>query len=352
MVHDSLGGPASAGLACHASPPPPDSDMLAAYHRLSIYEVRGVMTLLTQDSLATDARDRPLPIVRTRCDGQTIKFSQRTADGHEFESVIVPMGEPGNAWRTLCVSSQVGCARACTFCQTGRMGLIRNLTVDEIVGQADAARQKFGVSIRNVVFMGMGEPMDNLDNVVAAIRQFHEDRRNQIARRRITVSTAGRCDGIRRLGQLGWKRMGLAVSLNAPNDDIRSQIMPINKSDPMDKLRAAIADYPIRAGGHVLIEYVLIAGLNDRPDHARQLAEYLRGLPTCVNLIPYNPCDGIDYRTPGAEVVDEFQQILMAAGQLAFRRNTKGRNALGACGQLGHPPPQVASSGQPLKVIS
>lgn len=309
------------------------------------------MTLLTQQPLTTDDHTDALPIVQTRTDGQTIKFTQRTHDGHEFEAVIIPMGKPDNAWRTLCVSSQVGCARACTFCQTGRMGLIRNLTVDEIVGQADAARREFDVSIRNVVFMGMGEPMDNLDNVIPAIKRFHEDRENQIARRRITVSTAGRCDGIRRLGLLGWKRMGLAVSLNAPNDDIRSQIMPINKTDPMDKLRVAIADYPIRAGGHILIEYVLIAGLNDQPDHARQLADYLRGLPTCVNLIPFNPCDGIDYRTPDAETVDEFQQILMAAGRLAFRRNTKGIEALGACGQLGHPQPQ-ASSAVPLMVIS
>ena len=242
--------------------------------------MRDLMTLMPQQSLTSDQCAPPLPIVRTRRDGQTIKFTQRTHDGHEFEAVIVPMGEPDNAWRTLCVSSQVGCARACTFCQTGRMGLIRNLTVDEIVGQADAAREGFGAPIRNVVFMGMGEPMDNLDNVIPAITRFHEDRENQIARRRITVSTAGRCDGIRRLGRLGWKRMGLAVSLNAPNDDIRSQIMPINKTDPMDQLRAAIADYPIRAGGHVLIEYVLIAGINDQPDHARQLADYLRGLPT------------------------------------------------------------------------
>lgn len=309
------------------------------------------MTLLNQHPLTTGPGARPLPIVQTRTDGPTIKFTQRTHDGHEFESVIIPMGKPDNAWNTLCVSSQVGCARACTFCQTGRMGLIRNLTVDEILGQAHAAREAFAAPIRNVVFMGMGEPMDNLDNVIPAIKRFHEDRRNQIARRRITVSTAGRCDGIRRLGRLGWKRMGLAVSLNAPNDDIRSRIMPINRSDPMDQLRAAIAHYPIRAGGHILIEYVLIAGLNDHPDHARQLADYLQGLPTCVNLIPFNPCDGIEYRTPDGQTVDEFQQILMAAGQLAFRRHTKGRNALGACGQLGHPQPQ-ASSASPLKVIS
>jgi len=300
------------------------------------------VTRLTQQPLTADARHRPLPIVRTRTDGPTIKFAQRTHDGHEFESVIIPMGAADKSWRTLCVSSQVGCARACTFCQTGRMGLLRNLTVDEIVGQVDAAREIFAAPIRNVVFMGMGEPMDNLDNVIAAIERLHNDRENQIARRRITVSTAGRCDGIRRLGRLGWKRMGLAVSLNAPNDDIRSRIMPINKTDPMDRLRDAMADYPIRAGGHVLIEYVLIAGLNDQPDHARQLADYLRGLPTCVNLIPFNPCEGIDYRTPDQKTVDEFQRTLMDAGQLAFRRNTKGRNALGACGQLGHPQPHVA----------
>ena len=282
-----------------------------------------------------------LPITRTSVDGDVVKFCQRTGDGHEIESVVVPMGGEiqgrDKTWRTLCVSSQIGCARECAFCQTGRMGLIRNLTVEEIVGQVEAARTQLGANVRNVVFMGMGEPLDNFDNVVAAIRRWHEDREHQIPRRRVTVSTAGRCEGIRRLAALRWRRLNLAVSLNAPNDEIRSLLMPINRREPMAMLREAIAVYPVRAGGHVLIEYVLIKGLNDQPGHAGQLIEYLRGLRTCVNLIPFNPCAGLPYEAPDEETAARFQVQLMEAGQMAFRRNTKGQQAMAACGQLGKP---------------
>jgi 23S rRNA (adenine2503-C2)-methyltransferase len=280
------------------------------------------------------------PVSRTLVDGDVIKFCQQTPDGLEIESVIIPMGAEvagrDRRWRTLCVSSQIGCARGCTFCQTGRMGLLRNLTAEEIVGQVYCARWHFGAEIRNVVFMGMGEPLDNLDNVLAAIRTLHEDRLHPIPRRRITVSTVGRCEGIRRLAGLRWRRLNLAVSLNAPNDDIRSRIMPINRTEPMAALREAIAAYPVRAGGHVLIEYVLIRGLNDQAEHAMELSAYLAGLRTCVNLIPCNPCEGLPYDPPDESTVDEFQTILMRHGQMAFRRNTKGREAMAACGQLGN----------------
>ena len=277
-----------------------------------------------------------LPISRTSVDEGVTKFCQRTDEGYEIESVIIPMGARDNTWRTLCISSQVGCARGCTFCQTARMGLLRSLSVEEILGQVRAAREHFGADVRNVVFMGMGEPMDNLDNVIEAVRRMHDDPLNQIPRRRVTISTVGRCDGIRRLAALGWRRLNLAVSLNAPNDEIRSQIMPINRAEPMAKLREAIAAYPVRAGGHVLIEYVLIRGLNDKFEHAVQLAEYLAGLHTCVNLIPMNPIENAPFVAPSEAVCDEFQTVLMQRGQLAFRRWTKGRQAMAACGQLGN----------------
>lgn len=277
----------------------------------------------------------PLPIARVVRDGDVTKFCQATPDGYEIESVLIPMGARENTWHTLCVSSQIGCKRGCTFCQTAQMGLIRNLTADEIVGQVDTARDELGASVRNLVFMGMGEPMDNLDAVIESITRLHNDSARQIPRRRVTVSTVGRCQGIRRLAALRWRRLNLAVSLNAPNDAIRSQIMPINRVEPMAELRRAIAEYPVRAGGHVLIEYVLIRDLNDAPEHARELAAYLRGLPTCVNLIPYNPRENSPYDVPDEETVIAFQQILMDAGQLTFRRNTKGTRAMAACGQLG-----------------
>lgn len=278
----------------------------------------------------------PLPVTRSAADGDVVKFCQRTTDGHEIESVIIPMGARDKTWRTLCISSQIGCGRGCTFCQTAQMGLLRNLGVYEILGQVRAAREVFGAEVRNVVFMGMGEPMDNLDNVIAAIRAMHEDHANQIPRRRVTVSTVGKCDGIRRLAALGWRRLNLAVSLNAPNDEIRSQIMPINRLEPMALLREAIAEYPVRAGGHVLIEYVLIRGLNDGIEHAAELAAYLRDLRTCVNLIPYNLREDSPYQAPDDDAVARFQLALMEAGQLCFRRNTKGQAAMAACGQLGN----------------
>lgn len=278
-----------------------------------------------------------LPVSRTLIDGDVIKFCQSTPDGYEIESVIIPMGARDKRWRTLCLSSQIGCARGCTFCQTGRMGLLRNLSEAEILGQVAAARRHFGANIRNLVFMGMGEPLDNFEPVIAAIRTLHDDRVEPIPRRRITVSTVGRCDGIRRLAALRWRRLKLAVSLNAPNDEIRSQIMPINRTDSMAALRAAIGEYPVRAGGHVLIEYVLLGGVNDAPHHAEELAGYLRGLRTCVNLIPWNPCDGLHLEPPAEADVVRFQETLMRRGQLTFRRNTKGRQAMAACGQLGNP---------------
>lgn len=295
-----------------------------------------MMISLETNALAVASPVDVLPVSRKLVDGDVIKFCQRTPDGYEIESVIIPMGARDKTWRTLCVSSQIGCKRGCTFCQTAQMGLLRNLTTSEILGQVRAAREHFNANVRNVVFMGMGEPMDNLDNVIDAIRAMHDDHANQIPRRRITVSTVGRCDGIRRLASLGWRRLNLAVSLNAPNDEIRSQIMPINRVEPIALLREAIAAYPVRAGGHVLIEYVLIRGLNDAVDHARELADYLRGLRTCVNLIPYNPREDSPYETPEDEVITRFQLELMGAGQLCFRRNTKGTAAMAACGQLGN----------------
>ncbi len=280
--------------------------------------------------------DGTLPIVRMRNEAETVKFCQRTHDELEIESVVIPMGGKGVFWNTLCVSSQIGCARGCTFCQTARMGLIRNLTVDEIIGQVAAANAAFEAQVRNVVFMGMGEPLDNYENVVESIEILHRDKRFEIARRRITVSTVGHCEGIRKLASLNYRRLGLAISLNAPNDEIRDQIMPINRRSPMAELREAIASYPVRAGGHILIEYVMLAGVNDTLEHARELAAYLKGLPTCVNLIPWNPCEGLDHKTPSDETIDTFQRELMSLGQMTFRRRTKGRGAMGACGQLGN----------------
>lgn len=276
------------------------------------------------------------PIVRTAEDGELVKFIQQMADGLETESVVIPMGGGHRTWKTLCVSSQIGCARGCTFCETAQLGLVRQLTPAEIVGQVVAARRFLAADVRNVVFMGMGEPCDNLDAVIQAVRVLSDSCGLSMAKGRITISTVGRVDGIRRLSSLGWRRLNLAVSLNAPNDAIRSQIMPINRVDDMASLREAMLAFPQRRGAAIMVEYVLIPGVNDAREHALELVEYLRPVRCCVNVIPYNPRLESPYHAPNEERVAEFLGWLAAAGQFCKRRITKGRDYMAACGQLGN----------------
>jgi len=294
------------------------------------------------------------PVVRHVRDGELIKFVQRRPDGLETESVIIPMQRGELRWTSLCVSSQVGCAMGCTFCETAQLGLLADLSPAEIVGQVVAARREFGVDVRNVVFMGMGEPMDNLDAVIQAIRVLTDPLGLSMGMSRITISTVGRIAGIRRLAGLGWRRLNLAVSLNAPNDAIRSQIMPINRAEPMAELRDALLDYPLRSCQFFMIEYVLIPGVNDAPEHAEQLVEYLRPVKCCVNVIPYNPRRGSPFAVPTEGEVDRFLGRLKALGQFCKRRITKGRDHMAACGQLGNRAfsrrPHASASEFPLPV--
>jgi 23S rRNA (adenine2503-C2)-methyltransferase len=294
--------------------------------------------------LSADVR----PITRTLVDGELTKFVQQTADGLETESVAVPMQGLHEEWKTLCVSSQVGCARGCAFCETAQLGLVRNLTAGEIVGQVTAARGRFGADVRNVVFMGMGEPMDNLDAVIQAIRVLTDRSGLSFSTSRITISTVGRIQGIRRLASLGWRRLNVAVSLNAPNDDIRRRIMPISRTDPLLELREALLAYPLRKCQFFMVEYVLIPGINDAPGHARELAEFLRPVQCVVNVIPYNPRHESPWPAPTEESVARFMTELTDAGQLCKRRVTKGRDQMAACGQLGNRSLGLrASSGRP-----
>jgi 23S rRNA (adenine2503-C2)-methyltransferase len=320
-----------------------------------------------------------LPVVRRVVEGDLTKFVQRTHDGLEIESVVVPMQRTHGVWRTLCVSSQVGCARGCVFCETGQLGLLRNLTPGEIVGQVVAAQRdcvaqrpsavsqsttpadrevgccisSAAVSppgatnpqpgaagpwggIRNVVFMGMGEPLDNYDHVIHAIRVLMDPSGLSFAGERVTISTVGRVAGIRKLAELGWRRLNLAVSLNAPNDDIRSRIMPHNRLEPMGALRAALLDYPLRNCQFFMMEYVLIPGVNNARAHAFEVADYLRPLKSMLNVIPYNPRLDSPWRAPAEEEVQQFLDWLTEAGQGCKRRITKGREHMAACGQLGN----------------
>ena len=185
-----------------------------------------------------------------------IKFITALSDGHRIESVLLPM----TSHHTLCVSSQVGCRMGCRFCETAKLGLVRDLTVEEITGQVYSARMRYGQPIRNVVFMGMGEPFDNFDAVVQAIRVLSDQRGMDIARRYITVSTAGRIDGIRRLARLDMPHLKLAVSLNAANDALRDRLMPINRRSPLARLQAALMAYPLKKGYALMVAYVLIPG--------------------------------------------------------------------------------------------
>jgi 23S rRNA (adenine2503-C2)-methyltransferase len=276
-------------------------------------------------------------------EGETIKFTQRIVPGSpalQTESVILPQrSRIGRSRNTLCVSSQIGCAMGCTFCETAQMGLMGNLSASQIVAQWKAAATLFTGRISNIVFMGMGEPMDNLDAVLQAIRVFADRFGPEIAPSRIAVSTVGRAEGIRRLtefaAQPGFHRLALAVSINAPNDAIRSQIMPINRATPMAELRRAMDEWPTSPTRRILIEYVLIPGVNDRPEHADELCAYLHGLYTTVNVIPYNPRRGSPWPEPDEADVLRFVERIASHGQFVKRRKTMGRSLMAACGQLG-----------------
>ncbi len=278
----------------------------------------------------------PHAVARHVRNGELVKFVQRLPDGLETESVIIPMRMGERSWFSLCISSQVGCAMGCTFCETAQLGLLKNLSAADIVGQVVAARRSFGADVKKIVFMGMGEPMENLDAVLQAVRVLTDPAGLSISKRRITISTVGRVDGIRRLAATGWQYVQLAVSLNAPNDEIRSQIMPINRAEPMAPLREAMVAYPLRRNTYIMIEYVLIPGVNDSPVHARELADYLRPVKCCVNVIPYNPRLNSPWPAPTDESVSGFLSALREAGQYCKRRITKGREHMAACGQLGN----------------
>ena len=297
-------------------------------------------------------------------EGMTVKFVQRLPnpehrllhrgiDFDDIESVIIPMiGRSGRKTHTLCVSSQVGCAMGCDFCETAQMGLIRSLTAAEIVAQWWAAKHIEGIDIDNIVFMGMGEPMDNLDEVLTAIECLTDRSGASIPMANITISTVGRIDGLRRIKDQvqkpGWKRLGLALSLNASNDESRSKLMPINNKWGMKELQEILQELrEVRGGRKIMIEYVLIPGVNDAPEHADELAQWMKpflkdpsrekakGHGGLLNVIPYNPRRDSPWPAPTEEQVDGFVDRLISHGVFVNRRRTKGRDTMAACGQLG-----------------
>lgn len=270
-------------------------------------------------------------VEETLQDEKVFKSVLRLSDGLKIEMVIIPMANH----TTVCVSSQVGCAMACRFCRTGQMGLRRDLNAGEIVSQVYLARHHLGFDVRNVVFMGMGEPLDNVDAVTQAIAVLSDQRGLDIARRHITLSTCGHVDGIRRLAALNWPDLKLAVSLNAPNDSLRDTLMPINRRYPLKRLKSALAVFPLARANALFMEYVLIKGVNDHEAHAEQLAAFLDGLPAKLNLIPYNPCRDASFQAPSAEDISRFHQQLIHRKLFVRLRSSKGAAILAACGQLG-----------------
>lgn len=271
--------------------------------------------------------------VRESTDGSR-KLLYRLDDGRIVEGVLMPE----RSWITMCISSQVGCAVDCKFCMTGFGGFQRQMTTAEIVSQVLLAKrlmQPDGLP-RNLVFMGMGEPMLNLDAVIPAVRTLSDPDGVAMAARRITVSTSGVLPGIVRFGNAGVGA-NLAISLNASNDAFRSRIMPINRRYPIASLLDACREFPLKARQRITMEYVLLAGENDSPEDARELAALLNGMQCKVNLIPWNPDPRLPYRRPDEETVRRFQQVLLDRFFTVSVRYSKGSDIGAACGQLaGH----------------
>jgi 23S rRNA (adenine2503-C2)-methyltransferase len=262
----------------------------------------------------------------------TEKFLFGLADGNQIESVLIPADER----RTLCVSTQVGCAIGCRFCLTAQGGLVRSLRAAEIVGQVLhflTPGKEPERTFTNIVFMGMGEPLDNLRGTVQALRILTADWGVGISPRRITVSTSGL---VRRLEAFGREdlKVNLAVSLNATTDAVRTQIMPINKAYPLDTLLAACRAFPLATRQRITFEYVLLAEVNDSLADAQRLVKLLRGLRCKVNLLPFNEIPGSPYRRPSDTAVQRFQEYLLQHHISAFVRQSRGRDISAACGQL------------------
>jgi 23S rRNA (adenine2503-C2)-methyltransferase len=285
------------------------------------------------------AEIRPPEVVKQldSADG-TRKFLIRVSGNNVVETVFIPDGDRG----TLCVSSQVGCSLDCSFCATGKQGFNRDLTAAEIIGQVWIAAKSFGQltmngprTVTNVVMMGMGEPLLNFDNVVDSMNLMMHDNAYGLSKRRVTLSTSGVVPQLDRLSQ--FTDACLAISLHAPNDELRNELVPINRKYPIAMLLDSATRY-IQAmpdtHRKITIEYTLIDQVNDRPHHAHELAELLRDVPVKINLIPFNPFNLSNYKRASNNAIRKFQDILMEAGYITTVRTTRGDDIDAACGQL------------------
>ena len=298
-----------------------------------------VSKALREQLAATYRIFRPEPAgVRLSSDGSR-KFLFKMDDGALIESVLIRQTKR----YTLCISSQVGCAIACQFCRTGLMGLKRHLKTSEIIGQVLAVQDAIEElrktdpnppeQFQNIVFMGMGEPLHNIENVIRAVKLLNDELGMNFSSRKITVSTSGLVPAIKEFGASG-AGANLAVSLNATTDEIRTEIMPINKRWPLEELLAALREYPLRSRKRITIEYVMLRGVNDSDEDLRRLPKILRGIPVKVNLIPYNNNTGLGFEPPSREVIQRWQDGLLQHGLNATIRWSKANDISGACGQL------------------
>lgn len=296
------------------------------------------MTNLSRDLRQKLSKFLVLPVIKLEriqdsTDGETYKFLWKLRDGNLVESVLICSGDR----RTVCVSSQVGCPAKCAFCASGKQGFFRNLRPSEIVEQVVqinhwlAARNE---RVSHVVYMGMGEPLKNYDSVMRSIRVLSHPEMLNISQRRITVSTVGIVDGIKRLSQEDDLKVNLVLSLHAPNQHIRQKIIPYARKFPLEDILEAFDQYSHKTKRDITYEYTLIAGINDHPDHAHELAHLLHGKQCTVNLIPYNPVIGLKLKRPDKKAIKDFRSVLFGSRIVNTCRYTKGDDIAAACGQL------------------
>lgn len=303
-------------------------------HGAQSFEEMTNLSKALREKLAAFFRFPALKFIRSveSEDGETIKFLWELSDGKRVESVLILSGSR----RTVCVSCQVGCPARCAFCASGKQGLLRNLSVGEIVEQVlhiDRHLKPKGERVCHIVFMGMGEPMENYDAVVQAIQIFNDPKAFQISQRRITVSTVGVVEGIDKLAKEDLS-VNLVLSLHAPNQHLRKKIIPYARKYPLEEILMAMERYARETRRDITYEYTLLAGLNDTSEHAKELAQLLSGKQCTVNLIPYNPVEGLRLNRPSKEVIEDFRSILVGEGINTTWRYTKGKDIAAACGQL------------------
>ena len=300
--------------------------------RVSSFEEMTNLSKEVRKLLSEKAELHPLKLVKVEesSDG-TRKYLFELRDGNRIESVFIP--ERG--WNTICVSTQVGCPIGCKFCLTAKDGFTRNLTPSEIVEQYIAVQRDVGEErrISNVVFMGMGEPLLNFDNVKKAVEIMTNKDMLDLSTRKLTISTVGIVPGIERMAK-EMNRVKLAVSLHATTDEVRNYLVPVNRKYPISRIMEVLRKYPADNNRRIMIEYVMLKDVNDSLEDAKRLAKMVKGLPVKVNLIPFNPYPGAPFEPTPREKIEEFQKVLWDRNIAAFIRESRGQDISAACGML------------------